>query len=334
VRKLSTFGLFFGLAFLTSLIAAQGGKAIAETLAIAGWQIFWLPVFYLFPLLCATFSWRALFAPWQVPPFRFSLYASWVGLAINWLLPVAQIGGELARVRLLVKRRFPADIAFASVIGDKTLQVITQALYTFVGLMLFLALKQGSVLQNIVHQQRAIAGIAAGIFIMTVASWGFYRVQRLGMFGILTRIAKKFPRVNSTASSSLANLDTAIHAMYDRQKRLVIAAGWRIAFRLVLAGEVWLALYFLGHPVSWIEAIILESLGQGIRTAAFAIPGGLGVQEAGFMVIGTALGLPTPVALALSLSKRVRELVVGVPGAIAWQVTEGIDALRSSEVRS
>jgi hypothetical protein len=76
------------------------------------------------------------------------------------------------------------------------------------------------------------------------------------------------------------------------------------------------------------EALILESLGQAIRAAAFAIPGALGVQESGFIVLGGVLGVPPAPSLALSLVKRARELALGLPGLIAWQITEGRDAWR------
>jgi uncharacterized membrane protein YbhN (UPF0104 family) len=101
---------------------------------------------------------------------------------------------------------------------------------------------------------------------------------------------------------------------------LTLALIWQLVFRLILAGETWLGLYFLDRPVTFSEAIILESLAQAVRSVSFLIPGGLGTQEAGLMAIGGVLGLTNPVALALSLSKRVRELVLGLPGLLIWQI--------------
>ncbi len=95
-----------------------------------------------------------------------------------------------------------------------------------------------------------------------------------------------------------------------------------------MAGEVWLALLLLGHPVSVTEATVLESLGQAIRAAAYAVPAGLGVQEGGFVVLGMTLGFGPEVGLVLSLAKRFRELLVGLPGLVAWHLLEGHDLLR------
>ena len=56
------------------------------------------------------------------------------------------------------------------------------------------------------------------------------------------------------------------------------------------------------------------SAGQAIRAAGFAIPGSLGVQEGGFLLLAPLAGLRPETALALSLAKRAREVLLGVPG--------------------
>ena len=60
--------------------------------------------------------------------------------------------------------------------------------------------------------------------------------------------------------------------------------------------------------------------------AAFFIPGGLGVQEAGYLLFGLIYGLPPDQGLALSLVKRLREVLLGLPGLLAWQMIEGKQA--------
>ncbi|HEV7832732.1 MAG TPA: lysylphosphatidylglycerol synthase domain-containing protein, partial [Caballeronia sp.] len=84
--------------------------------------------------------------------------------------------------------------------------------------------------------------------------------------------------------------------------------------------EIWLALYFLGSPISFAEAVMLESLIQALSSAAFFVPGALGIQEGGFVLIGGALGLDPSVSLALAGARRLRDLLVFVPGLFAWQL--------------
>jgi uncharacterized membrane protein YbhN (UPF0104 family) len=82
-------------------------------------------------------------------------------------------------------------------------------------------------------------------------------------------------------------------------------------------------LFFMGLPANYPEALVIESLTQAIRGAAFAIPGALGAQEGGLVAICAIFGVPADVAIAMSLIKRVPDVVFGVPSLIGWQILEG-----------
>ncbi len=84
----------------------------------------------------------------------------------------------------------------------------------------------------------------------------------------------------------------------------------------------------LHKPFSGINAFVLESLTSGVSAVAFMVPGALGAQEGGFIVFGALMGLSADTALAISLSKRVRELLLGLPGLFVWQWIEGRHFLR------
>jgi hypothetical protein len=92
---------------------------------------------------------------------------------------------------------------------------------------------------------------------------------------------------------------------------------------VVGTGEVYLIAWFLGTPVSWHVAFVLESLGQAIRGAGFAIPGALGVQEGGYLLLAPLAGLTPDAAVALSLAKRTRELLLGLPGLLYLRLGVG-----------
>jgi uncharacterized membrane protein YbhN (UPF0104 family) len=86
---------------------------------------------------------------------------------------------------------------------------------------------------------------------------------------------------------------------------------------------VWLTLHYLGHTVGFAYAVMWQSLAEVVRTAAFFVPGALGVQEASYLVLGRLLGVPPDAALALSLIGRARDLIFGVPGLLAWRARAG-----------
>jgi hypothetical protein len=56
------------------------------------------------------------------------------------------------------------------------------------------------------------------------------------------------------------------------------------------------------------------------------------VQEGGYVVVGSLLGIPGDAAFALSLISRVRELILGIPGLVVWQFTEARRVLRARSV--
>ena len=102
---------------------------------------------------------------------------------------------------------------------------------------------------------------------------------------------------------------------------------------MIGSAEVYTALAFMGRPVDWAEALLIESLVHAVRGAAFAVPGALGAQEGGLIVVCALFGIPPDQALALSLVKRAADLALGLPGLLAWQIAEGrrLRATRSRE---
>jgi len=325
MRKASLAGVLLGLTIVTALVTWQGAGTLSQIITQVGWRIAWLPLVYMAPLASALLSWRYLFPPGKAPRLGLCIYGTWINYAVNWLLPLGQVGGELVRIRLLIQRQFAAPLAIASIVGDQTLQLISQAMYGVLGAAL-LVYRYG--------QGRELWTIIGGSLVVLLGVSGiFYWIQHQGLFYLLSRVARKFPRMfnapnGQTLEEQAQGIDLALRDLYQRRDRLVMAGLWRIVSRVTAAAETWLVLYLLGHSVSLADALILESLGQAIRSAAFLIPGGLGAQEGGLMVIGAALGLPPSLGLSLSLCKRVRELLLGVPGLLALQMEEGRRMIR------
>jgi uncharacterized membrane protein YbhN (UPF0104 family) len=114
-----------------------------------------------------------------------------------------------------------------------------------------------------------------------------------------------------------------VRNLYLRRRAVIACCFWQMLGWIAGGGEIWLALHFLGHPVSVWDAVLLEALAQAVSSAAFVIPAAIGVQEGGFLLFGALLGLGPEVALALALARRVRDLLVFAPALIAWQVLEG-----------
>ena len=310
-------GLLLGLVLFTLLLAYYSVEDILTAVAAIGWGALWISLFRLLLLIFDTLSWWALLHGDDRKPLARLFWMRWIGDSVNTLLPVARIGGELLRARLLARDGVSGALAGASVIVDLTAGVLSQFLFSIVGVATFVILVQGTVDTSLY--------LSLGLLLFGLGLLGFYRVQRSGAFLRLARLLEGMAKGREWLSltGSAATLDRAILDIYKARWDFIHCCFWRIIGWLAGTLEVWLILYLLGHPVSLLDAFVLESLGQAARSAGFMVPGGLGIQEGGFLLVGVQLGLSPELSLGLSLVKRVRELVTGIPGLIAWQISEG-----------
>jgi len=308
--------LLAGLAVLTGLIAWQGVGEVSDTIARGGWPMLLLAFFFV--PQCAIFaaSWRLLFPPGREPGFVRAFGAMTVGIYANSLLPLADMGGEIIKARIVMKGGVSGADAGASVVLDKTIQTITLVCWAIIGLLTLLALKVAG---------PAIYGGAIAVALLTLGTAGFIVVQHKGMFGGMAGAAERMTGGESWAriAGGARELDRAVRDLYRNRGRLAAASAIRLLGRFVLVGEIWLAAQLIGQPIGVLEALALRSLGLSIRSAAFLVPGGYGIQEGGYVAIGALIGIPPDTALVLSLATRIRDLVVGVPALAAWQWREG-----------
>lgn len=308
-------GLAAGIALFIIVIVWQGIGDVAEALGRAGWGIVVIALFHLPPMWADAMGWRSLI-PKDLRPSRRTMFRDrWIGESINDLLPVLQMGGNVVKAWLLTERGVAVGRAGASVIIDVTLVVLSQILFTILGLGLAAPTLGGG---------RPLLIVTAGTGIMAMLLAGFYFVQRRGIFSLAVLIAKRVLGTpeHTNLSVGAATIDEEMKRLYDNRRALFVSGFWHMMAWILGVGEVWFALRLLGHPVGIGTAFLFESLGQAIRTGAFAVPGGLGIQEGGYVLVGAALGIEPGVSLALSLARRVRELLLGIPGLATWQASE------------
>jgi putative membrane protein len=303
-----------GIALIIALVALEGIPLVAQVLASARWGILAVALLHLSTTLLCAGAWRVLMSTiWRGQLSSLFLFR-WIREGINSLLPVAQVGVIFVQARLLIWRGVAGDLAAASVVVDLTLEVATLFLFALLG---FGVLAAGE------EAQRATA-LAFGVALGLPAVLGFFAVQRLGVVRWLARLSERLARREGWASpAALLALDHAIHALYRNRGRLAAAASFHFLAWLLSAVEIAVLLRFMGQPVGARAAVIVASLGYAVRGAGFLVPGALGIQEGGFMFLATLVGIPAPVGLALSLARRVREILLGVPALLAWQMIEG-----------
>ncbi|HEY4341115.1 MAG TPA: flippase-like domain-containing protein [Steroidobacteraceae bacterium] len=313
MRRLGSWLLTCGLLLFVALLVSQGLPAILSTLAAAGWGLLAVGIFHLIPLGSDAVAIRVLYQRGQTQHgLMDAVLTRWIGESANSLMPAGQLGGPVFMARYLAQRGMPMPQAAAVITVSTTLQTFAQILFALLGVLL-LGARAGGISE---HGLRSMALIASGFLALQIV--GFYYLQRRGFFSKLLRLVTRLAGSQkwSGLMSQAQAIDAAVQETYScagpvAASFLASLLGW-----LVGAGEVYLILLYMGHPVSWVTALLLESLGQAVRGAAFAVPGALGVQETGYVLLAPLAGLTAEVALALSLAKRVRELLLGLPGLL------------------
>ena len=305
--------LSLGVLLFVGVLLSQDLPAILAALGRAGWGLLPVTLFHLLPLAIDAVAIRVLIElASSRTPLRDSLLARWVGESANSLMPAGQLGGPVLMARHLAQRGLPVEQAAAAITVSTTLQTFAQIAFALLGIVVL-----GAQTAHFSPAALRTAALIASAF-LAIQVGGFYLLQRRGLFSKLMRAVRRFSRKRDWSQwvAQAQAIDLAVQATYRRNGPVTASFVLSLVGWVAGTGEVFLIASFLGTPVSWRDAFVLESLGQAIRGAGFAIPGALGVQEGGYLLLAPLAGLAPDAALALSLAKRARELLLGLPGLL------------------
>lgn len=313
MRAITLAMLLIGAGVFIALILGAGIEPVRDALVPVGWGMVPIVLFHALPILFDVVAWRLLF-PESAPSLAALFGARWIGEAVNNLLPVPQIGGDLVRIHLARIAGIGTIYAVASVLADVTLGAITQVVFAFAGAAALIALYDAN---STIPALVGLLLLGGGVFV-------FYRLQRGSVMTATWRRIREYPLAPAWVArlGDMEPFHRILAAVYANRAIVVRACFWRLAGWIAGAGEIFLSLHFLGYPARWTEAFVLESLSQAGRSAAFTIPGGLGAQEASFLAVGVVLGFDPSTCLALGLIRRGRDFALGVPALATYWIIE------------
>lgn len=313
-RWIKWLGWPIGIAILLALVVHEGAGDAVRVIGQAGFALLWLVPFHGLPLLLDAHAWRLLLDKRVSLPFLW--WIATVREAVNRLLPVVGVGGEIVGIRLARWRVPDASRVTASVIVEVLVTIAVQYAFAALGLVLLLAATQESV------GARTI-GVALALS-LPIPVLGFVLMRRGGVFHAIERFAGRLLGDSHRLLQGVdgKRLDADIDALMSRAGLLFRAFFWQLAGYVAGALEIYWALTLLGHPISIGGAIAIEAMTQAVRHAAFMVPGGLGVQEATVVLLAQMFGVDREAALSLALVKRARELLFGALALGSWQVVE------------
>jgi putative membrane protein len=322
MRNFALIAAIFGIVLLAGLTAYYGFGPVMAAIATSRWATAFVTAARAIALVGAGVGWWFLLPNRQRGPCIFVLLR-FVREAINSFFPLAVVGGDVIGARLLAQFGIGMKLAVASVLVDIFIQVVCLIVFVLAGVGIVAGLVGN-------HAVTATAMVLLAIGVPAVT--GFFLALNFGAFEPVVRWLIAFGEKRQwSAFGHMADLGGWLQQIWRNYRGLSESFVIHLATVFFGAIEVWIALKFMNHPVGLMEAVAIESLGQGSRSAAFVLPGGLGVQDGALVAVSAIFGVPAEVALAMALIKRVPDLILGAPSLLGWQTLEGRHYLVTSK---
>jgi putative membrane protein len=303
-----------GLAVAVWAFGAIGWDGVIKALARigpVGFLLFCLWFVGVFLLLGA--AWLSVTPGERIERLWLFTWARMVREATSDLLPFSHLGGVVLGVRTLTAHGVASRRANSALLVDLTTEMASQLVFTVVGIALFLMTVTGGS-ETATLRLLIFSGTAAMVVMMTA----FFVAHRFGLRHAGRLAARLLPGAD-IATDKIAD---ELRAIYANRGAVALSFLINLLAWLASATGAWIALRLMSVEASFSAVVMVESLIFTLRSVAFVVPGALGIQEVGYLALAPLAGIAPEAMLALSLAKRARDLVIGVPTLICWQLME------------
>jgi glycosyltransferase 2 family protein len=299
-----------------------GFGAVFSAAGAVGWGGFAILCLYSLGLFVPLAeAWNVLLAGSSLSRLIVFVWARMVRDAASELLPFSQLGGIYLGARTAIQQGILQPQVCASTIVDVTAEMAAQILFIAIGVaMLSVRVPRSPIsvsITTIVISGLALALIVSAILIL---------LQRYGHL-IVKLMTERLPGLVLSAAAVTSELNLLCRS----KNRLGMSVTLHFLAWIGSAIGAWIAFRLIGARVDFMTVLAIESLVCAARSTAVFIPNALGVQEAAYALLCPLFGVGAEVGLAVSLLKRARDLLIGVPTLLIWQVSEGRQALGSTQ---
>jgi putative membrane protein len=305
--------LLAGVIAAVYLVWSIGFEAVFAAVARAGFGgLALLCLFALLVFISLAYAWHFLLPPPERRPVREFYLARVVRDSIAEISPFSPVGGMVAAARLMVLKGMSPAHAAASVAGDATTEAMAQVVFLAFGLGLGV-----TQFRHLEGSGPVTEGMLAVLLLAVPAIALLIFLQKKGA-GLAERLAARFfPQVREGVS-----FHAAITELYSSKSRLAASAALHLLAWIGAGVGTFISFRLVGGQIGFLNAVALEALLCTLRSIAAPVPAAIGVQEWGYALLAPLFGLPAEMGVAVSLLKRAREIVIGVPALIYWQSVE------------
>lgn len=320
-----------GIAGLVAIMIRAGAGSVARSLVSLGITGLLIIVLLHLPVVVAMASaWRGVAGDLAGGSRLKFLWARLVRDGACEVLPFSQLGGFVLGLTALDLRGAQAVRGAISVGVDLVIELAAKLPYLICGLLVVLVLAPGSHLLRPILLVLALTAAAVCVpFLARRRVWGFLE-------STVRAILRRWEAAGALFDSSMrrAELEAMLEHSLGRRSRVLGGFVLHLACWFAGAAEVWVVFALLGKPIGAPEALAIDSIMCGIRTFAFMIPAAAGVQEASYVLAGAAFGVPADAAVAASLARRARDLVLGGTTLALYAATHAHRAHRAHRQRT
>jgi putative membrane protein len=310
-RRAAAFALL-GVAAATGAVLWVGAPQVWRALAAVG-----LPGFLLLCLFTLAVE-AMLGAAWAVLyPGGLRRSALFVGArllrdGVVQVLPFTPLAGPVAGARVLALGGVAPAGAAAAALLDTALEYLSGLAFMAAGAVLAALRLSGG--ERLFPSWAPFAVALA----LAAAAAGLLLTPGPG----LKLLARLVVRLRPEASGEVEELRETVETMLGRPGPVAACFLLHLAGWVIGAGWTALALTLAGRPIGYPAALMLEAMICAVRGVAFVVPNAFGVQEGAYALLAPLFGLPPDVGVALSLLKRGRDLALGAPMVLIWQLRE------------
>lgn len=303
--------LLAGLALFGWYLVRADVRAVVEALTRLGWlaPVALVPYFCVYGVDCL--GWRFCLPAVLHVPFASLFRIRWAGESVNNVLPSAYVGGEAVKVYLLRQHGVSTGVGTTSAVVSKTAQSVAQLICILLAALAFLRLAGDQ------------PGLRAGMLVVlgggaTVLA-GLFWMQRRGLFGSLLTLARalhlQFGFLEKRRAK-IVEVDQTISGFYrNHRPRFYASVAFYLGGWLLDTMEIYLVAHLLGMPILWTQALAVEAFTGVAKALGMWVPGSLGIQESGIVMLSRLAGLPDTLGVAYALLRRAREILFA---AVGW----------------
>ena len=306
MQRHTTVALLVGLAAIVAAVLYAGAGAVAQataSLRLSGLLV--LVLLHLPSVVLMGFAWWL--ASGSDPPASQSrfVWARFVRDAAGELLPFLQLGGIVFGLRALGRGRAIALGAVSAGI-DGVVELAAKLPYTLAALLALLALAPQSRLAHLLSLAVAATGVLVAIVLLA------RRSLSASLQAMARAVSARWPTVLSLDGPDGFDIQACLHRMISQRARLWSAFALHLGCWVFGAVEAWVTFRLLGVDLNLWQALAIDGTVVGLRTFGWLVPAAAGVQEASYMLAAAVFGISPAAALAASLARRARDLVLGV----------------------